>query len=107
PTRPRSRSRSAPREAGRGPIHCPPVSPSPDPQPDPAATGEPGAVPGAASGASPLGAGAWVILPTYNERETIEASSAAILESLPGAVLLIVDDSSPDGTGELAEGLAT
>jgi dolichol-phosphate mannosyltransferase len=55
----------------------------------------------------PLGAGAWVIVPTYNERENIEAISAAILESLPGATLLIVDDSSPDGTGDLAEALAT
>jgi dolichol-phosphate mannosyltransferase len=68
------------------------VTASPDPQPDQA-------VP-------PLGAGAWVIVPTYNERENVEAISAAILESLPGAVLLVVDDSSPDGTGDIAEELA-
>ena len=48
----------------------------------------------------------WVILPTYNERENVEAISAAILDALPGATLLIVDDSSPDGTGDIAEALA-
>ena len=53
------------------------------------------------------GAGACVVLPTYNERENLAAISAAILQALPGATLLVVDDSSPDGTGELAEELAT
>ena len=48
----------------------------------------------------------WIVLPTYNERENVEAISAAILEALPGATLLIVDDSSPDGTGDIAEHLA-
>lgn len=57
-------------------------------------------------GTAALGAGAWVILPTYNERENVAAISAAILEALPAATLLVVDDSSPDGTGELAEELA-
>jgi len=52
------------------------------------------------------GTGAWVVLPTYDERENLAAISAAILEALPGATLLVVDDSSPDGTGELAESLA-
>ena len=52
------------------------------------------------------GTKAWVILPTYNERENVEAISAAILDALPDAVLLVVDDSSPDGTGELAEQIA-
>jgi dolichol-phosphate mannosyltransferase len=49
---------------------------------------------------------AWVVLPTYNERENLEAIAAAILEALPGSTLLVVDDSSPDGTGELADALA-
>jgi dolichol-phosphate mannosyltransferase len=53
-----------------------------------------------------VGAGAWVVLPTYDERENLAAISAAILEALPEATLLVVDDSSPDGTGELAESLA-
>lgn len=47
-----------------------------------------------------------VVLPTYNERDNVERIALAILGSLPQAQLLIVDDSSPDGTGELADGLA-
>ena len=53
-----------------------------------------------------LGSGTWVILPTYNEADNLPGISAAILESLPGATLLVVDDGSPDGTGQLADGLA-
>jgi dolichol-phosphate mannosyltransferase len=52
------------------------------------------------------GAGAWVVLPTYNEADNVGPISAAILEHLPGATLLIVDDGSPDGTGRLADELA-
>ena len=52
------------------------------------------------------GTDAWVILPTYNERENLETIAAAILEALPGCTLLVVDDSSPDGTGDIAEQLA-
>ena len=52
------------------------------------------------------GRGVWVVLPTYNERENIEAMVGAILEQLPEASVLVVDDSSPDGTGELAETIA-
>ena len=48
----------------------------------------------------------WVVLPTYNERENVERIASAILASLPEASLLIVDDSSPDGTGELADTIA-
>jgi len=48
----------------------------------------------------------WVVLPTYNERENLERIANAILASLPEASLLIVDDSSPDGTGELADTIA-
>ena len=55
----------------------------------------------------PVGTGAWVILPTYNEAENLPPISAAILEALPGATLLVVDDTSPDGTGDIAEQLAT
>jgi len=50
--------------------------------------------------------GVWVILPTYDEAENIGPISAAILEALPDATLLVVDDGSPDGTGDLADGLA-
>ena len=48
----------------------------------------------------------WVVLPTFNEADNLPGISAAILERLPGATLLVVDDSSPDGTGELAARLA-
>ena len=54
----------------------------------------------------PQGAGAWVVLPTYDEIDNLRPIAAAILERLPGAVLLVVDDASPDGTGELADELA-
>jgi dolichol-phosphate mannosyltransferase len=53
-----------------------------------------------------LGDGAWVILPTYNEAENLPGIATAILDALPGATLLVVDDGSPDGTGHLADGLA-
>ncbi len=52
------------------------------------------------------GRGVWVVLPTYNERENLEPVAAAILAALPEASLLVVDDASPDGTGELADTLA-
>ena len=51
-------------------------------------------------------AGAWVILPTYDEADNIGPISAAILDASPDATLLIVDDNSPDGTGRLADDLA-
>jgi dolichol-phosphate mannosyltransferase len=54
----------------------------------------------------PDGAGAWVVLPTYNEADNLAGIAAAILEHLPGATLLVVDDGSPDGTGRLADELA-
>jgi dolichol-phosphate mannosyltransferase len=56
--------------------------------------------------AAPAGAGAWVVLPTYNEAENLGDIAAAILAALPAATLLVVDDGSPDGTGEIADGLA-
>jgi dolichol-phosphate mannosyltransferase len=52
------------------------------------------------------GEGAWVVLPTYDEAENLRAIVSAILEALPAATVLVVDDGSPDGTGEIADGLA-
>lgn len=49
----------------------------------------------------------WVVLPTYNEIENLPAIAPAILDRLPGATLLVVDDSSPDGTGDLADRMAS
>jgi dolichol-phosphate mannosyltransferase len=53
-----------------------------------------------------IGTGVWVVLPTYNEAENLAAISTAITAALPAVTLLVVDDASPDGTGELAERLA-
>jgi len=52
------------------------------------------------------GSGTWVVLPTYNEAENLREIAAAILAALPAARILVVDDGSPDGTGQLADGLA-
>jgi dolichol-phosphate mannosyltransferase len=52
------------------------------------------------------GNGTWVVLPTYNEADNLPGIATAILEALPGATLLVVDDGSPDGTGRLADELA-
>ena len=48
----------------------------------------------------------WVILPTYDEAENLEPLVHAVLAALPGVRVLVVDDSSPDGTGEIADALA-
>jgi dolichol-phosphate mannosyltransferase len=51
--------------------------------------------------------GAVVCLPTYNERENLERMLLALGEVLPdGGRVLVIDDNSPDGTGELADRLA-
>jgi len=47
-----------------------------------------------------------VIIPTYNERENLPLVAAALFANAPDAHLLIVDDASPDGTGEIADELA-
>lgn len=44
-----------------------------------------------------------VAIATYNERENLPSLVEAIEEALPEADLLIVDDNSPDGTGEWAD----
>jgi dolichol-phosphate mannosyltransferase len=48
--------------------------------------------------------GAVVCLPTYNERENLEAMLRALGDK--GVQVLVIDDNSPDGTGELADKLA-
>jgi dolichol-phosphate mannosyltransferase len=47
-----------------------------------------------------------VIIPTYNERDNLSEITAATLAVLPFADILVVDDNSPDGTGQLADELA-
>jgi dolichol-phosphate mannosyltransferase len=44
-----------------------------------------------------------VIIPTYNELENIDSILKAVRSSVPEAELLVVDDNSPDGTGQQAE----
>src|SRR6201996_1748918 len=47
-----------------------------------------------------------IVMPTYNERQNLEIMAGRIRESVPDADLLVVDDNSPDGTGDLADKLA-
>lgn len=46
-----------------------------------------------------------IVLPTYNERENIKELVTRIFTATPEIVVLIVDDNSPDGTGEKVEEL--
>jgi dolichol-phosphate mannosyltransferase len=55
---------------------------------------------------SALPSAVWVIVPTYNEADNIRPITAAVLDVLPTATLLVVDDGSPDGTGQIADDLA-
>lgn len=57
--------------------------------------------------AAPAPGPAWLVLPTYNEADNIARFLAAVRPKLPdSARVLVVDDNSPDGTGEIADGLA-
>jgi dolichol-phosphate mannosyltransferase len=47
-----------------------------------------------------------VVIPTYNERENLEWIVARVRAAVPEVDVLVVDDGSPDGTGELADRLA-
>ena len=53
---------------------------------------------------------AWLILPTYNEAENleriVEAATRSLAAASPQHRLLVVDDNSPDGTGDIADRLA-
>ena len=51
-------------------------------------------------------AGTLVVIPTYNERENLADTVARVRAAVPEASVLVVDDSSPDGTGVLADELA-
>lgn len=47
-----------------------------------------------------------VVVPTYNEHDNLQGIVASIFEHAPAVHILVVDDNSPDGTGELADELS-
>jgi dolichol-phosphate mannosyltransferase len=49
---------------------------------------------------------ALIVTPTYNERANLETFVSEVRAAAPHADILIVDDASPDGTGELADEIA-
>jgi dolichol-phosphate mannosyltransferase len=53
---------------------------------------------------------AWVCVPTYNERENVEALVTAVRQAMhEGGIdghVLVIDDGSPDGTGQIADAMA-
>ena len=65
-------------------------------------TSSPGSTAGQAGPPGPVA----VIVPTYNERDNIEIIASRVRGAVPDAHLLVVDDNSPDGTGEIADKLA-
>lgn len=46
-----------------------------------------------------------IVIPTYNEKENLETLVERLRAAVPEGHFLIVDDGSPDGTGEIADGL--
>ena len=48
-----------------------------------------------------------VVIPTYNESENIEGVLHKVRGALPEATVLVVDDGSPDGTGDMAENVGS
>ncbi|MEM1415152.1 MAG: polyprenol monophosphomannose synthase [Myxococcota bacterium] len=47
-----------------------------------------------------------IVTPTYDERDNLEPFLEGVFAALPTAEVLVVDDASPDGTGELADAIA-
>jgi dolichol-phosphate mannosyltransferase len=47
-----------------------------------------------------------IVIPTYNERANLESIVTDLVARLPEAIVVVVDDNSPDGTGVLADALA-
>ena len=44
-----------------------------------------------------------MLVPTYDERDSLPTTLRRLLESAPDVHVLVIDDGSPDGTGERAE----
>lgn len=53
-----------------------------------------------------MSGGVLVIIPTYNESESLPGVLERLRRSVPDAHILVADDNSPDGTGDLADALA-
>lgn len=47
-----------------------------------------------------------MLIPTYNERDNVTRAVTGVREAVPHADVLVLDDASPDGTGEIADRLA-
>ncbi|MBT2227501.1 polyprenol monophosphomannose synthase [Nonomuraea sp. NEAU-A123] len=47
-----------------------------------------------------------IVIPTYNERDNVVMITERVRAAMPDAHVLVVDDNSPDGTGEIADELA-
>jgi len=56
--------------------------------------------------AAPVATPTLIVLPTYDERENIETVLRRVRFVVPAAHILVVDDGSPDGTADLADGVA-
>ena len=50
--------------------------------------------------------GCLVCIPTYDELENLPGIVPAVFDVMPAANVLIIDDNSPDGTGDLADAMA-
>jgi dolichol-phosphate mannosyltransferase len=59
-----------------------------------------------ADNARDAGAGALIVIPTYNEADNLEPIVTRVLAAIPAGHILVVDDGSPDGTGAIADRLA-
>jgi dolichol-phosphate mannosyltransferase len=63
-------------------------------------------MPDAPASSPVIGAGALIVVPTYNERDNVEAFAPQLLAAAPGVQVLFVDDASPDGTGAILDQMA-
>jgi dolichol-phosphate mannosyltransferase len=70
------------------------------------ASGRPDARPGGLPADVTAGAGVLVVIPTYQERLNVEEVVARTRAAVPLALVLVVDDASPDGTGAVVDALA-
>lgn len=53
------------------------------------------------------GSGLWIVIPTYNEADNLAKMVECVMSVVPAAHILVVDDGSPDGTGDIADRMRT